>query len=325
MPDEAGGRRSSEVGVSIVKIVLAGGAGSLGRRIADDLAARGHEMVVLTRRTNAPSEHRTVVWDGVAGGAWEQEVSGAVVVNLAGELVDRPYTTENVELLTRSRVEPTLALAHAASIAEEPPPLWLQMSTLAIYGDRGEAILDETALPAQEPPQMAGVARAWEGAAANVVADRQVVLRTGIVLDRGTPALKRLTGLVHWGLGGRVGDGRQWVSWLHIADFLGIIRAAIDDPSLNGVVHATSPNPVRNTELMATLRKQLHRPWSPPTPTALVHLGAALLRTDPALALTGRRCIPGELRAHDFIFRYPNLSDALADLLAQPTDRATPN
>lgn len=120
---------------------------------------------------------------------------------------------------------------------------------------------------------------------------------------------------MRWGLGGRFGDGRVWISWLHIADLLAIVRRCLDDPGLSGVLHATSPYPVRNTELMATLRQELHRPPSPPTPVPLVRLGALLLRTDPALALTGRRCVPARLQQAGFQFTYPHVRDAVAALV----------
>jgi uncharacterized protein (TIGR01777 family) len=301
-----------------VKIVLAGGSGSLGRRLAADLSPRGHEVVVLTRSPQSSFPYRQVAWDGATVGPWAPELEGSAIINLAGALVDRRPTPANVELLTRSRVEPIRALAAAAATLTAPPVVWIQASTLAIYGDAGEALLDESAPPADGPPQMAGVARAWESAAAEVPAGRQVLLRTGIVLDRGTPAMDRLTGLVRWGLGGRIADGRQWVSWIHISDFLAVVRRALEDERFSGVLHVTSPNPVRNAELMATLRKALHRPVAPPTPAALVRLGARILRTDPALALTGRRCVPARLLEADFRFAYPTLDEALRDLLSNP-------
>jgi uncharacterized protein (TIGR01777 family) len=299
-----------------VKIVLAGGSGSLGRRLAADLSPRGHDVVVLTRSPQASSPFRQVAWDGATVGPWAPELEWAAVINLAGALVDRRPTQANVEMLTRSRVEPIRALAAAAATLTTAPAVWIQASTLAIYGDAGEAVLDESSPPADGPPQMAGVARAWEAAAAEVPAARRVLMRTGIVLDRGTPAMDRLTGLVRWGLGGRIAGGRQWVSWIHIIDFLAVVRRALDDENLSGVVHVTSPNPVRNAELMATLRTVLHRPAAPPTPAALVRLGARILRTDPALALTGRRCVPARLLAADFRFAYPTLDAALEDLLS---------
>jgi uncharacterized protein len=298
-----------------MKVVIAGGSGALGQRIAESLISRGDEVVVLSRSLRTGGWGRQVRWDGVSVGGWAAELTGAALINLCGALVDRRPTVANVALLTRSRTEPTRALAQAAATAEQPLPVWLQMSTLAIYGDAGEAVLDETASAADGPPQMAGVARAWEASALGVHAQRQVVLRTGVVLDRDTPALNRLAGLVRWGLGGRIGDGRAWISWLHITDFLAIVRRCLDDRQLSGVLHVTSPHPVRNAELMATLRRVLHRPASPPTPVPLVRLGALLLRTDPALALTGRRCIPAKLQRAGFQFTYADLNTAVAALL----------
>ena len=300
-----------------MKVVLAGGSGSLGRRLCPALAERGHEPLVLTRSPRPDLPWRQVRWDGRTAGDWQRELTGAAVINLAGELVDRRATPQAIDLLTRSRVEPTRALADAAASVDRPPPVWLQLSTLAIYGDAGEQTLDERAEPAAGPPQMAGVARAWESAAAGVRTDRQVILRTGIVLDRDAPALGRLVGVTRWGLGGRIARGTQWVSWLHIADFLSIALRALEDDSMHGVVHATAPEPVRNAELMAELRRVLRRPPAPPTPAALVRLGAVFLRTDPALALTGRRCVPTRLLAAGFQFQQPHLRGALEDLLGR--------
>lgn len=236
-----------------------------------------------------------------------------MLVNLAGELVDRRPTPANIALLTGSRVEPTHALVEATRAT--PPRVWVQLSTTAIYGDAGDAVLDERSAPAAGPPQMAGVALAWEAAAAMGTAGRQVILRTAVVLDRDSPALDRLVSLARWGLGGRVGTGRQWVSWLHIEDFVGIVRHVIDDETLSGVVHACSPQPVRNTELMRELRAATHRPSAPSTPASLVRAGALLLRTDPALALTGRRAVPARLQATGYRFAQPELGGALRSLL----------
>jgi hypothetical protein len=301
-----------------VKVVIAGGSGALGRRMSRDLTGHGHEVVVLSRSPAAPGSGRWVRWDGATVGGWAGELAGAALINLCGALVDRRPTPANVDLLTRSRVEPTRTLVRAAAGLDRPVPVWLQMSTLAIYGDAAEAVLDETAPPADGPPQMAAVARAWEEAAEGAPTPRQIVLRTGIVLDGGTPAMNRLTGLVRWGLGGRIGSGRQWISWLHIADMLAIVRRCLDDPHLRGVVHATSPEPVRNAELMAALRHALRRPPAPPAPAPLVRLGAFVLRTDPALALTGRRCVPARLSEAGFRFAYPEPPAAVSALLADP-------
>jgi uncharacterized protein (TIGR01777 family) len=299
-----------------MKVVVAGGSGGLGRRVCADLGGRGHDIVVLTRAARQGSAYRQVEWDGKTVGSWAAELTGAAVINLCGAIVDRAPTVANVALLTRSRVEPTTALVQAAERLKTPPVAWIQMSTLAIYGDAGDAVLDESARPADGPAQMPGVARPWEEAVVGVRAARLVTLRTGIVLDPLTPALKRLARLVRLGLGGRIGTGRQWVSWLHFADFQAIIRACLDDDALAGIVHATSPNPVTNAELMSGLRQVLHRPAAPPTPAWLLSVGAFVLGSDPALALTGRRCVPGALTSAGFEFGFPDLGPALRDVLA---------
>ena len=297
-----------------MKVVVAGGSGALGRRLCADLSARGHEIVVLSRHPS-PGPHRSVGWDGLTAGPWSAELAGSVLVNLCGELVDRRPTPANVALLTRSRVQPTLALAAAAAALDEPVAVWVQASTLAIYGDAGEQLITEVSPLADGPPQMAGVARAWEAAAVGVNAKRQVVLRTSIVLDRGTPALDRLTGLVRYGLGGRVGSGRQWFSWIHIDDWLQIVGRSLEPAcTISGPLLATAPGPVRNDQLMATLRRVLHRPPALPTPAWAVRLGAIALRTDPALGLTGRRAVSTTLQQEGFSFAYPELAGALEDL-----------
>ncbi len=296
-----------------VKVVVAGGSGALGRRLCEDLTQSGHDVVVLTRRPRG-GPIKQVEWDGKTVGPWKRELEGSSVVNLAGELVDRRPTSANVELLKSSRVEPTRALVEASADLDAPVPIWVQMSTLAIYGDAHDAVLDESSPPASGPPQMVEVAKAWEHAVKGANTDRLAILRTGIVLDRGTPALERLRFLARWGLGGRVGRGDQWVSWIHIADWLAVVRRALDDPPLAGVVHATGPEPVRNADLMSAVRKSVGRPVTPPTPAFLVALGALMLRTDPALALTGRRALPTKLLGEGFEFRHPELEEALKDL-----------
>ena len=304
-----------------MKVVVAGGSGALGRRLCADLARAGYEVVVLTRRRRH-GPHRQVEWDGRTVGPWREELEGSAVVNLAGELVDRRPTAANVSLLTTSRVDPTRALVEASRSLDIPVPVWVQASTLAIYGDAGDSVLDESAKAADGPPQMAGVARAWEAAVDGANTDRLVVMRTGIVLDNDAPALDRLRWLARWGLGGRVGPGTQWISWVHIDDWLAIVRTALARGSgLEGVLHATGPEPTRNADLMAALRRSVGRAVAPPTPALLVRLGAVLLRTDPALALTGRRAVPARLLAGGFQFSHPDLDEALADLETRRSKR----
>lgn len=297
-----------------MKYVIAGGSGSLGQRLARRLEADGGGVVVLTRDPSRVRHGRPVAWDARTVGPWAAELEGAIVVNLAGQLVDRRPTSANIKMLRSSRVDATLALKRAVAENGWTAPLWLQMSSLAVYGDAGDLILDESASPVRPLPQMTGVAEAWERAADGVAADRVVVLRTGIVLDVGTPALDRLVTLTRLGLGGRIASGRQWISWIHIDDFLGAVCHIIDTPGISDVVHVTSPAPAPNRDLMAALRRALRRPPALPTPTQAARAGAWLMGTDPALALTGRRCVPAKLEGAGYEFAWPMIDSAIADL-----------
>jgi hypothetical protein len=298
-----------------MKVVIAGGTGFVGRRLADDFASRGDDVTILTRSPRPDIDHRQVRWDRRTAGSWATELEGAIVINLAGELVDRRPTTKNVELLRHSRVEPTEPLVEAASRLATRPRLSLQMSTLAIYGDAGQGVVDEQHPVADGPPQMSGVARLWEQAVGHAATDRLVIMRTGIVLDHGTPAFDRRVHLTKLGLGGRISTGEQWISWIHVDDFLRAARFIRDHDDITGIVHVTAPNPTQNRDMMAALRNTLHRPWSPPPPKPLVHFGALLMQTDPALALTGRRCVPTRLLDAGFEFNHPNFDSAHRDPL----------
>jgi uncharacterized protein (TIGR01777 family) len=305
-----------------VKVVIAGGSGSLGRRIAADLTPRGHEVVVLTRSpSSANSDAREVFWDGVTVGDWATELEGSdtAVINLAGKLVDCRPTSANVAELRRSRVEPTRALVAASARLDRPVKHWIQASTTAIWSDAGETRCNEDTPVPTGLPQMTGVAVPWERAFDGANTSHGVILRTSIVLDPDSPALRRLVGLTKAGLGGRIGDGRQWFSWIHLTDWLALIRACLGmDPDTaipSGIVVAASDEPVRNRELMAALRRHLHRPPAPPTPAAVLKLGAIVLRTDAALGLTGRHATSKVLRENGFVFTYPTLDGALSDLV----------
>jgi len=297
------------------KVLIAGGSGSLGLALAERLAHSGYEVSILTRRVKINIPYTQILWDGKSVGVESKELfKNSIIINLAGELVDRVPTKKNIEILKSSRVEPTRALVRAAK-EYGSPKLWLQMSTLAIYGDAGEAVLAEDSPEADGPAQMAGVARAWEAEVNPDVAERLVIMRTAVVLQPGSPALNRLVRITKLFMGGRVGSGKQWFSWIHHQDFLNAIDFLIES-KLNGVVHITSPEPVRNSELMSLLRKSLKRGFAPPTPRLAIKIGALVLfRTDSQLALTGRRAIPTKLENAGFSFKYPTLSGAFKDLL----------
>ena len=297
------------------KVLIAGGSGSLGLAIADHLSEQGFEVFVLTRSYQPKMVYEQIFWDGKTPRAFVNDIfKGSILINLAGELVDRVPTKENIELLTSSRVEPTRVLAEFSAQFGKPK-LWLQMSTLAIYGDGGEQLLTEESLPADGPAQMAGVAKAWEAEVNPNLADRLVIMRTAVVLQPNTPALNRLVTITKMFMGGQVGNGKQWFSWIHYKDFLNAIDFLIKE-EVKGIVHLTSPEPVRNKDLMSSLRKVLNKGFALPTPKIAITIGAWLLfRTDPQLALTGRRAIPKKLQSQGFVFDHSELEESLIDLL----------
>ena len=316
-----------------MRVVIAGGSGSLGRALLPSLLSEGHEVVVLTRsageadrRPQGPgAQVRHIHWDARSAGPWERELDGedVALINLSGRLVDARPTPATIAELTRSRVDATRALVEASTRCERPIRHWVQASTTAIWSDAGEARLDETSPIPEGLPQMTGVAERWEQALAGHRSEHTHVLRTSIVLEAGTPALDRLLMLARRGLGGPVGGGRQWVSWIHVEDWVRIVLCTLGlaDPTLpDGVIVASAPHPVRNAELMSTLRRSAGgagRHLALPTPEPVLRLGALLLRTDPALGLTGRHATSRVLDDAGFAFRYPTLAEAVPALLGR--------
>ncbi|MGC4032535.1 MAG: TIGR01777 family oxidoreductase [Tepidisphaeraceae bacterium] len=299
------------------KIVIAGGRGFLGMSLAAALPAEFSEVVVLTRGpARSAGRVRFVAWDAKTVGGWAAELDGAAaVVNLVGRTVDCRKTPANKREILTSRVDSVHALAAAIKRCDRPPPVWVQAATAHIFGDTADEILDESS------PTGDGfapdVGRAWEAALddADLGDCRRVILRISFVIGRGGGPLKILARLARLGLGGTVGHGRQWISWLHQDDLNRIILRAIEDDTMAGVYVATSPQPQPNRIFMAELRRAVRRPWSPPAPAIGVRIASVFLRTDPELALLGRRCVPTRLLREGFEFEHPNLREALAHLL----------
>ena len=302
------------------RIVIAGGSGFLGMSLARRLAGDGRRVTILsrTRPRALPSGVEHTGWDGRTPGEWVSGLEGAAaLVNLAGRSVDCVKTPEHCDEILRSRVESTRVLGNAVRRLDSPPPVWVQMSTAHIYGDPPDARITEGS------PFGYGLAptvgRAWEAALTDAIlpGQRSVVLRTSFVLGRDGGALPRLAALARWGLGGRVGHGRQGMSWIHERDMNRVFHRAITDASMRGPYLATAPDPVSQAEFMRHLRRALHRPFGLPTPAPLVRLGAPLvMRTDPELALYGRYCVPERLQDEGFEFEFSRLPEALTDLFS---------
>ena len=301
------------------RIVLAGGSGFLGRALAGALARAGYEVIVLARKAGKSSTRvRQVVWDGRTQVKWARELEGAAaVVNLAGRSVDCRHTPKNRREIVESRVRSVEAVGRAIRACEVPPKVLVQAGSLAIYGDAGRRVCDEGAPAGRGFP--VEVCLRWEHAfnSLDLPATRKVLLRIGFVLGRDGGALPRLARLARLHLGGTTGEGRQYISWLHVRDFCRLVLWSVERDDARGVFNATGPSPVTNAEFMCELRCALKRPWSPRVPAWLVRLGSFLMRTEADLALTGRRCIPDRLVERNFKFIYTNLEGALADLLAE--------
>lgn len=268
---------------------------------------------VLTRSPSLYSGPGFAVeWDGKSLGDWARWLDGAeAVVNFTGKSVNCRYTPENRREINESRVNSVRAVDKAITLCNQPPKVLVQAASLAIYGDAGNRICDESAPPGEGFP--VETCLLWEHAfqEGQTPATRRVLFRIGFALGKGGGALEVLAKLTRCFLGGTVGSGNQYISWLHVADLNRMMLWAMERETMAGVYNATGPNPVTNREFMRELRRVLHRPWSPPAPAWAVHVGSWLLGTEPCLALTGRRCVPRRLMDEGFTFQYPNLRKAL--------------
>lgn len=308
-----------------MKIVIPGGSGQIGTVLAHAFVADGHEVVVLSRKPG-PAPWRIVEWDGETLGRWAAEIDGAdVVINLAGRSVNCRYGSRNRREIKESRVKSTRAVGQAIAEATCPPRVWLQASTATIYAHRYDAPNDEATgiLGGDEPNApdtwrfSIDVAKSWEQAANEAVTPntRKVLLRSAIVMspDRGGP-FDYLLRLVRFGLGGRQGDGRQFVSWIHDGDFVRAVRWLIDREELRGPVNLASPNPLPNADFMRELRAAWGIRFGLPATEWMLELGTFLMRTESELVLKSRRVVPSRLIPSGFEFQFPRWSEAALDL-----------
>ena len=297
------------------RVILAGGSGFLGKLLSKHLTERGYEVIVLTRQPQNVGGIKEVYWDGRTLGPWAAQLNGArAVVNLAGKSVNCRYTPENRREINESRVHSVRVIGEAIRACSKPPPVSVQAASLAIYGDAGDRWCDESTSPGDGFP--VETCLLWEKAFAEspTPQTRRVILRIGFVLGKSGGALQTLARLAKLGLGGTVGNGRQYISWIHSLDMNRLFLAAIEQEQIGGVFNATGPEPVTNAEFMRELRLAVHRPWTPPVPTWAVHIGSWLMGTEACLALTGRRCLPKRLQENGFTFNFPKLREALTDI-----------
>jgi uncharacterized protein len=283
---------------------------------------------VLSRRA-ARQPWRVTPWDGRTAGEWVRDVDGCdVVINLAGRSVNCRYNAANRAEILESRVLSTRVVGQAIAAASRPPRLWLQASTATIYAHRYDAPNDERTgiLGGHEADAPSAwtfsidVARAWEAAfdAAVTPRTRKVALRSAMTLspDRGG-VFDTLLALVRLGLGGRAGDGRQFISWVHYEDFVDAVRWLIAREQLAGIVNVAAPEPLPNAEFMRTLRQAWGAGFGLAATNWMLEIGARFMRTETELIMKSRRVVPTRLLEDGFRFRFPEWAPAARDLCRQ--------
>ena len=311
-----------------MKIVIPGGSGQVGTVLARAFHAEGHDVCVLSR-TPRHAPWQTIEWNGEMLGDWTSAIDGAdVVINLAGRSVNCRYTPANRHEIMRSRVNSTRAIGAAIAGAWHPPRVWLQASTATIYAHRFDAANDEATgiiggaeIDAPDTWRFSiDVARAWENVAMEIPTPRTrlVLMRSAMTMspDRGG-IFDALLGLTRRGLGGRAGDGRQFISWIHEADFIRAIRWLIENETFTGPVNLAAPEPLPNLEFMRILRVAGGMPFGLPATKWMLEIGAHLLKTETELIVKSRRVVPGRLLAAGFTFQFPNWNEAARDLCAR--------
>ncbi len=312
-----------------MKIVMPGGTGQVGMVLERAFSAAGHEVVVLSRGAGSgPGASRAVAWDARTLGPWAAELDGAdAVVNLAGRTVNARYGARVRREIMNSRVDSTRVLGEAIARAARPPRVWLQSSTATIYAHGFDRAHDEDTgvLGGDEPHAPAmwrfsiDVAKAWERACTDAPTPdtRKVLLRSAMVMspDRGG-VFDVLLGLVRRGLGGRAASGRQYLSWIHHADFTRATDLLIEREDLEGPINLAAPEPLPNAEFMRALRDAWGIGFGLPAEQWMLELGSLALRTETELVLKSRRVVPGRLLDAGFGFRFPDWPPAARDLVA---------
>ena len=302
---------------------ITGATGLIGRALASELAQRGHEVVALTRREGAltgfPPGVRSARWNPRGDGA-NADPAGVLegldaLVHLSGEPVGKRWTTARKRAIRESRVEGTKALVAALGAARNRPSRLLAASAVGYYGARGDEELAEDAASGHD--FLAEVCREWE-AAAGAARDRGIEtasLRIGVVLSPKGGALATMLPPFRLGVGGRLGSGRQWMAWIHLADVTAAIAHLLEAPagSLESTYNLTSPNPATNAAFTKALGKALRRPTIFPAPGLAMRLAFGEMAD--ALLLSGQRAVPGRLLAAGFQFGHPSIGPALADLV----------
>jgi len=302
-----------------MRVIITGGSGMIGRRLAVELLKDGHEVIALSRDPqhrggSLPPEVRLEQWDGRSAQGWGHLVEQAgAIVNLAGENIgEGRWTEERKRAITESRVQAGKAVAEAVAQAKRKPGVVIQASGVGYYGTHGDEILTEES-PAGED-FMSQICLQWEPATAPVeqVGVRRVVVRNGVVLSREAGAFPRMRMPFNFFAGGPLGSGQQWISWIHLRDEVAGLRFLMNNPNASGVYNLTSPYPLKNVDFERAIGRAMRCPAIIPTPAFAIRL---LFGEMAITVLEGQRVIPERLEKAGFVFNFPKIDEALRDLL----------
>lgn len=300
-------------------VLLPGGAGYLGRVLARGLAAEGFLPVILSRGAQVDDGPvRYLRWDGERLDDWADEFEDArAVINLAGRTVNCRYNASNQAEIFQSRLASTRVVGEAVARCLNPPPVWLNASSATIYRDATDRPMDELTGEIGDGFSVE-VCRRWEDEfdRAPTPATRKVALRMAMVFGPGKGGVfEAFHNIVRLGLGGTLGHGRQYVSWIHLDDFIRAVIRLIEDDSFVGPVNLAAPHPLPNREFMAIFRALCGQPIGLPATPWMLEIGAFFLRTETELLLKSRRVVPGKLLAAGFEFEFSEFETALAAIL----------
>jgi len=307
-----------------MRVIVTGGTGFIGRALCAELVKAGHAVIVLTRDVEMAGpllgDHvETVEWNADFGRAWMSSVDGAeAVINLAGESIgEKRWTSARKQQIIGSRLNATKALAEAIAKAKRKPSVMINASAIGYYGPHGDEIITENDPAGND--FLAQTTKQWEDAAKKVEAHgvRLVILRNGLVLERGGVLEKFLTPFRLFA-GGTLGSGKQWFSWIHRDDMIGLILLALENKNVKGAINATAPEPVTMKDFCKTLGKVMGRPSWTPVPSFVLKLALGEMST---LVLDGQRVIPAVAEKAGYKFKYRKAEDALAAILRKNSDR----
>lgn len=297
-----------------MKLLMTGGTGLIGGPLSRFLLDRGHQLVIVTRAVQGrvPQPNlRFVSWEG---SDWQRAIAEAEgVISLAGaSIAQRRWDAAQKQAIRESRVQTTRRLVSTIAVIEQKPAVLISASAVGYYGARGAEPLTEA--DAAGGGFLADTCQAWEAEAqrAQALGVRVVLLRLGLVLAPGGGALSKMVPPFRWFVGGPLGSGRQWVSWVHRDDVLGLVEWTLTHPEMSGAVNATAPDPVTMREFCRALGRALHRPSWAPVPSGILRL---LLGEMAELLLSGQRVLPAAAQRAGYTFRYPDVHRALAACL----------